>query len=108
MGKGNRSMVKLYPTIVNNSWLKLETTKPVQELIIVAMDGKKVFDKRFANFLGNTVISLPPLGNSIYIAQLYIGRQLLTYKIFIKKLMQVYKYNNYFPIIYLPVLSCRF
>ena len=83
VGQGNTVAIRLYPTIVNTGQLMLESTTAVQSFCLYSSDGKKVFEKAFNNFLGNTVISLPSLNKGIYIARLFINGKVITNKIFI-------------------------
>ncbi len=81
--KGITSVVKIYPTVVNNGQIKLETTTPVQHLILYGMDGKKIYEKKFDNFLGNTVINLPAANNGLYVAKLFTKNGAMNFKIFL-------------------------
>jgi len=85
LGKGTTSIVKLYPTVVSNGQIKLETTTPVQRLIIYSMDGKKIFEKSFDNFLGNAIINLPAASNGLYVAKLFTKNGAINFKLFLGK-----------------------
>jgi len=76
---------KVYPTIINNNQLTIETSNTINQLNLFTMDGKKVFENKFNNFTGTTNITLPNVTKGLYIVQLITTQGSLKYKVFIEQ-----------------------
>lgn len=83
--KNNIKSTRVYPTIVRNHQLTIETGNTLQHLSMFTADGKKVFENKFNNFTGTTNISLPNFTRGLYIVQLITTQGSLKYKVFIEQ-----------------------
>ena len=63
--------IKIYPTVINNGILNIQTEKPVNKLQIISANGAMVYQKELNAFIGVTTISLPQFSKGIYIVQLF-------------------------------------
>jgi hypothetical protein len=75
---------KIYPTIVNNGILNIQTETPASKLHIISANGVMVFQKELNSFTGTTAISIPQFSKGIYIVQLYMNDEIKSEKIIIE------------------------
>jgi len=76
--------IKIYPTVINNGILNIQTETPVYKLQIISANGAMVFRKELNAFTGTTAISIPRFSKGIYIVQLHINDGIKTEKIIIE------------------------
>jgi len=64
--------VKVYPTIIETSAVNLQIYFPVQRITIISPDGRQVYARDMAGFMGSTSIVLPAsLSQGIYFVNFY-------------------------------------
>jgi len=76
--------IKIYPTIINNGILNIQTEMPVYKMQIIGANGAMVFQKELNAFTGTTTISIPQYSKGIYIIQLHMNNGIKTEKIIIE------------------------
>jgi glucose/arabinose dehydrogenase len=76
--------IKIYPTVIDNGIMNIETGTPLYKLQITSANGAMVFRKELNGFTGTTTISLPQYSKGIYIVQLHMNDGIKTEKIIIK------------------------
>jgi hypothetical protein len=76
--------IKIYPTVISNGILNIQTETPVYKLQIISANGAMVFRKELNAFTGTTAISLPQFSKGIYIVQLHTNDRVKTEKIIIE------------------------
>ncbi len=76
--------VKIYPTVINNGMLNIQTETPAYKLQIISANGAMVFRKELNGFTGTTTISIPQYSKGIYIVQLHMNDGIKTEKIVIE------------------------
>lgn len=76
--------IKIYPTIINNGILNIQTETPVYKMQIIGANGAMVFQKELNAFTGTTTISIPQYSKGIYIIQLHMNNGIKTEKIIIE------------------------
>jgi hypothetical protein len=76
--------IKIYPTIVNNGILNIQTETPAYKLQIISANGVIVFQKELNGFTGTTTFSIPQYSKGIYIVQLLLNEGIKTEKIIIE------------------------
>ena len=79
-----KSGIKIYPTVINNGILNIQTETPVNKLQIISANGGMVFRKELNAFTGTTAISLPQFSKGIYIVQLHMNNGIKTEKIIVE------------------------
>ena len=79
-----KNKIKIYPTIINNGILNIQTEKPLYKLHILNAGGSMLFQKEWNAFTGTTAISLPPFPKGIYIVQLHMETEIKREKIIIQ------------------------
>ncbi len=75
---------KIYPTVINNGILNIQTETPAYKLQIISANGAMVFRKDLNGFTGTTTISIPQYSKGIYIVQLHMNDGIKTEKIIIE------------------------
>ncbi len=75
---------KIYPTIINNGVLNIQTETPASRLQIISANGAIVFQKELNGFTGTTAISIPQFSKGIYIVQLHMSDVIKREKIIIQ------------------------
>ena len=83
--KNNIKTTRVYPTVVTNNQLTIETGNTLHQLNLFTIDGKKVFENKFNNFTGTTNISIPKVASGFYIVQLITTQANLKFKVFIEQ-----------------------
>ena len=64
--------VKVYPTIIETNVVNLQIYFPVQRINVVSPDGRQIYTRDMAGFMGNTSIILPAsLPQGIYFVSFY-------------------------------------
>lgn len=63
--------IKIYPTVLSNGILNIQTDKPVNKLQIISANGAMVFNKDLKAFTGTTAILIPQFSKGLYIVQLF-------------------------------------
>ena len=76
--------VKIYPTVINNGMLNIQTGKPVNKIQVISANGSIVFQKEMAAFTGSTSISIPQFSKGVYIVQLYMENEVKRWKIIVE------------------------
>ena len=76
--------IKIFPTIINNGVLNIQTETPVYKLQMTSTNGAMVFRKELDSFTGATAISIPQFSKGVYIVQLHTKDGIKTEKIIIK------------------------
>ena len=75
---------KIYPTVINNGILNIQTETPAYKLQIISANGAMVFRKELNAFTGTTTISIPQYSKGIYIVQLHMNDGIKTEKIILE------------------------
>ena len=75
---------KIYPTVIANRILNIQTETPVSKLQIISANGAMVFKKELNAFTGTTAISIPQFSKGIYIVQLHMNDGIKSEKIIIE------------------------
>jgi len=75
---------KIYPTLINNRVLNIQTESPASRIQIISANGAMVFQKELNGSTGTTAISIPQLSKGIYIVQLYMTEGIKREKIIIE------------------------
>ena len=75
---------KIYPTVINNGILNIQTETPASKLQIISTNGAMVFKKELNAFTGTTAISIPQFSKGIYIVQLHMNDGIKREKIIIE------------------------
>lgn len=75
---------KIYPTVINNGILNIQTDKPAYKLQIISTNGAIVFQKQLDAFTGTTSVSIPKFSKGVYIAQLHLSDEIKREKIIIE------------------------
>jgi len=75
---------KIYPTLINNGILNIQTATPLSKLQILSANGAIVFKKELNAFTGTTAISIPQFSKGVYIVQLYMNDGIKSEKIIIE------------------------
>ena len=75
---------KIYPTLINNGILNIQTATPLSKLQILSANGAIVFKKELNAFTGTTAISIPQFSKGVYIVQLYMNDGMKSEKIIIE------------------------
>lgn len=70
VGNGSASDVKVYPTIINNNILQINSSGHISTLRLYSIQGKEVFSKNFNNSSGYFTVSLPSLQKGMYVVRL--------------------------------------
>ncbi|HEY5771761.1 MAG TPA: T9SS type A sorting domain-containing protein, partial [Chitinophagaceae bacterium] len=68
----HKNGIKIYPTVITNWILNIQTETPVSKLQIISANGAMVFKKELTAFTGTTAISIPQFSKGIYIVQLHM------------------------------------
>jgi len=76
--------IKIYPTVISNGILNIQTETPLHRLQIISANGAMVFQKELNAFTGTTAISIPQFSKGIYIVQLHMNDGIKTEKIIIE------------------------
>ena len=79
-----KSGVKIYPTVISNGILNIQTQTPAYKLQIISANGAVVFRKGMNGFTGTTTIFIPQYSKGIYIVQLHMNDGIKTEKIIIE------------------------
>jgi glucose/arabinose dehydrogenase len=75
---------KIYPTLINNGILNIQTETPVSKLQIISANGAIVFKKELNAFTGTTAISIPQFSKGVYLVQLHMNDGIKAEKIIIE------------------------
>jgi len=75
---------KIYPAVITNGILNIQTETPVNKLQIINVNGALVFKKELNAFTGTTAISIPQFSKGVYIVQLYLNNETISEKIIIE------------------------
>jgi glucose/arabinose dehydrogenase len=75
---------KIYPTVINNRILNIQTETPVYKIQIISVNGAMVFKKELNAFTGTTAISIPQFSKGIYIVLLHMNDGIKREKIIIE------------------------
>ena len=75
---------KIYPTIINNEILNIQTETHASRFQIISANGAIVFQKELNGFTGTTAVSLPQFSKGIYIVQLHTNDGIKREKIIIE------------------------
>jgi len=76
--------VKVYPTIVENGFITIETPDRMQSLVLTSMVGQSVLQKKMANETGRFNIDLHTVQPGTYIMQLTGAESVITRQIIIR------------------------
>ncbi len=76
--------IKIYPTIITNGILNIQTETPASKLQIISSNGVIVFQKELNAFTGTTTIFIPQFLKGIYIVQLHLNDGIKREKIIIE------------------------
>ena len=75
---------KIYPTLINNGILNIQTETPASKLQIMSANGVMVFQKEMNGFTGTTTIFIPQFSKGVYIVQLHLNDGIKSEKIIIE------------------------
>ena len=75
---------KIYPTVITNGILNIQTETTVSKLQIISANGAMVFKKELNAFTGTTAISIPQFPKGVYIVQLHMNDGIRNEKIIIE------------------------
>lgn len=70
VGSSSTADVKVYPTIINNNLLQLNSAGHISNLRLYSIGGKEVFSKNFSNTSGYFTVPLPNLPKGMYVVRL--------------------------------------
>jgi hypothetical protein len=76
--------IKIYPTVISNGILNIQTETPLHRFQIISANGAMVFKKELNAFTGTTAISIPQFSKGIYIIQLHMNDEIKIEKIIIE------------------------
>jgi len=76
--------IKIYPSVVRNGIINIETDRPVNKLQLVNMSGAVVFQKDLTGVSGTTAIQLPQLAKGMYFAQVIGNFEVIKEKVLIE------------------------
>jgi len=75
---------KIYPTLIYNGILNIQTETPASKLQIMSANGVMVFQKEMNGFTGTTTIFIPQFSKGVYIVQLHLNDGIKSEKIIIE------------------------
>lgn len=84
LDKNEKVNIKVYPTVVMNKSLYIESDKPVEQLVLFSVDGKQVFQTGLNNASGTINISIPDLQGGLYFVQLKLKDQFINSRILVQ------------------------
>ena len=79
------SHVTIYPNPLNNKHCTVISDKPIEEITLFAIEGRKVFTKQMNNISGTVYIPLPDLQNGVYVLQLKLTDGFVNKKILVQQ-----------------------
>lgn len=77
--------IKIYPTLITGGQLNIFSDKPMEELLLYASDGKKVFQTKLNNVTGMRNIPLPGLQGGLYIVRVKLKDGYFSEKVFVRQ-----------------------
>jgi len=84
LSSSGKNGIKIYPTIVRNGILNIETYQPLNKLQLVNSNGAVVFQKDLTGVSGTTAIQLPQLSKGIYFVRVTGNFEVIKEKVVIE------------------------
>ncbi|MCX6315903.1 MAG: PQQ-dependent sugar dehydrogenase [Bacteroidetes bacterium] len=83
-GNKERSVIKIFPTVITDRQLRINTDEPLTQLKITDSQGRMVFTSSLGGQQGYFVTTIPALGKGMYWVQLVTASRVETQKILVQ------------------------
>ena len=84
LNSSNGAAIKIWPNIISNGLLQVETSETIQQLELINTNGAVVYRQRNLSNTGRFTVNVPSLAAGIYLVRFFVNNNTFQQKIIIQ------------------------